>query len=568
MSLARHLGRLATLAAVPACVGAQQPAAAAGRELPRAHAPKPTSAAITEQDLMTRLYIFADDSMQGRATGTDGYRKGTDYIAAELGRLGLQPAGENGTYFQALPSRTIAAATRLAVGDAGLALWTDFVPLVGSGSPRAYEGAGVVFGGDLAAYAANATTPPPLTAAQVAGKVVAIRAAAGAPTSARALGALARGPLAGAAAIAVLLAEPLSAPALAQARRASMGGTTEGEVPYVLLVAPSAAPRLLGADPATLQAGATGPTLRGAIALERGGDGTARNVVAVYPGSDPRLKGQYVALGAHADHVGFSTRPVDHDSLKVFNARSWQLRGANNDPKPLTPDLRAQVSVNVDSLRRLRPARLDSISNGADDDGSGSMALLEIAEAFANGAPKPKRSVLFVWHVGEELGMLGSAYYSDHPTVPRDSIVAQINIDMIGRGGAADLANGGPGYVGVVGSRRLSRQLGDLVEEVSRSKGYNLKFDYGLDANGHPQNIYCRSDHRSYARYGIPIAFFFTGLHGDYHQVTDEPQYIDYANYTRLTSYIRDLTLAIAERPTGFTLDAPKPTDPNAPCRQ
>src|SRR5688500_3501270 len=137
---------------------------------------------------------------------------------------------------------------------------------------------------------------------------------------------------------------------------------------------------------------------------------------------------------------------------------------------------------------------------------------------------------------------------------------------MIGRGGAAVLTNGCHGYVGVVGSRRRSRQLGDLVEEISRSKGYNLKFDYGLDANGHAQNIYCRSDHRSYARYGIPIVFFFTGLHGDYHQVTDEPQYLNYPNYARLTNYIRDLTLAIAERPTGFALNGPKPTDPNAPC--
>ena len=566
MSLARHFGRLAALAVVPACVGAQPPVPAGG-ELPRTHAPKPTSAAIDEQDLMTRLYIFADDSMQGRGTGSEGYRKGTDYIAAELRRLGLQPAGTNGSYFQSLPSRSVGAASRLAVGDASFALWSDVVPLLGAAAPRAFDGAGVVFGGDLAAYAGQNATPP-LSAEQVRGKVVALRAAPGASTSSFAMRNLVTGPLAGAAAIAIVLPEPLAPNALAQARRASMGAGRSGDVPYVMLVAPSAGARLLGADPATLQAGASGPAVRGAIVVESGENDAARNVVAVFPGSDPALARQYVALGAHADHVGFNNRPVDHDSLRVFNARAWQLRGASNDPRPLTPELRAQVSINLDSIRQARPARPDSISNGADDDGSGSMALLEIAESFAQGREKPKRSVLFVWHAAEELGMVGSAYYTDNPTVPLDSIVAQVNIDMIGRGTASDLAAGGPGYVTVVGSRRLSNGLGDLVEQVSRDRKYELKLDYGMDADGHPENIYCRSDHRSYARYGIPIVFFFTGLHGDYHQVTDEPQYIAYPNYARLTNYIRDLTLAIADRPTRFTLNGPKPTDPNAPCRQ
>ena len=94
-------------------------------------------------------------------------------------------------------------------------------------------------------------------------------------------------------------------------------------------------------------------------------------------------------------------------------------------------------------MRALRPARRDSINNGADDDGSGSVTVLEVAEAFAKGKVKPKRSLLFVWHTGEEKGLLGSRYFTDHPTVPRDSIVAQINIDMVGRGAASDLARGG-----------------------------------------------------------------------------------------------------------------------------
>ena len=133
--------------------------------------------------------------------------------------------------------------------------------------------------------------------------------------------------------------------------------------------------------------------------------------------------------------------------------------------------------------------------------------------------------------------MLGSTYFTDHPTVPRDSIVAQLNIDMVGRGRATDatgedkngkLLFGGPGYLQLIGARRLSTELGDLVERTNTSGKLGFNFDYSLDANGHPQNIYCRSDHWAYARYGIPVVFFTTGGHADYHQVTDEPQYIDY----------------------------------------
>ena len=258
---------------------------------------------------------------------------------------------------------------------------------------------------------------------------------------------------------------------------------------------------------------------------------------------------------------------MDHDSLRAFNAAAWQLQGANNDASQLTIDQRQSIRVNVDSLRALRPARLDSINNAADDDGSGSMALLEIAEALSQGKEKPKRSVLFVWHAGEELGLLGARHFAQNPTVPRDSIIAQINIDMIGRGGAEDLVNGGPGYVGVVGSRRLSTQLGDLVESVNAAGGHGLKFDYGLDANGHPQNIYCRSDHAEYAKFGIPVAFFFTGLHGDYHQVTDEPQYINYPNYTRITRYLQDLVLNVAALPDRPVVDGVV-MGPDVACRQ
>ncbi|HEX5831764.1 MAG TPA: M28 family peptidase, partial [Gemmatimonadaceae bacterium] len=187
---------------------------------------------------------------------------------------------------------------------------------------------------------------------------------------------------------------------------------------------------------------------------------------------------------------------------------------------------------------------------------------------LASGPRQPKRSVLFVWHAGEERGLLGSRYFGEHTTVPRDSIVAQVNIDMIGRGATStDTKGGGPGYVAVIGAGRLSTQLGRTVEEVNRASRAPLAFDFALDADGHPENLYCRSDHYNYARWGIPVVFFFTGLHGDYHQVTDEPQYINYPNYARVTRYVRDLTLRLAADGQRLAVDGEK-LDPNGGCRQ
>ena len=148
-----------------------------------------------------------------------------------------------------------------------------------------------------------------------------------------------------------------------------------------------------------------------------------------------------------------------------------------------------RIKTILDSLRKLRPARVDSIVNGADDDGSGSMGLLEIAEAVMKGGPRPKRSLLFVWHTGEESGLQGSRWFTDHPTVPRDSIVAQINIDMIARGGPNDEKLGWPGYIQAIGTRRLSTELGDLAESVNNEGKHGLVFDYTYDADGHPGQL-------------------------------------------------------------------------------
>jgi Zn-dependent M28 family amino/carboxypeptidase len=215
----------------------------------------------------------------------------------------------------------------------------------------------------------------------------------------------------------------------------------------------------------------------------------------------------------------------------------------------------------------------DSICNGADDDGSGTVAILEIAEAMSRSATRPKRSILFVSHTGEEAGLLGSKWFSDHATVPIDSIVAEIDQDMTGRGTPNDFPRGGTGagsatYLEVIGAKRLSKEFGDSLEAANSREPVPFVFDYTYDAPGHPLQYYCRADHYSYARYGIPSVAMSRGEHLDYHQVTDEPQYISYPYLARVTKMVYSGATVIANMPNRPKLDAPKQTNPNAQCRQ
>jgi hypothetical protein len=292
----------------------------------------------------------------------------------------------------------------------------------------------------------------------------------------------------------------------------------------------------------------------------------AYNVIAVLPGRDSVLRHQYVAIGSHTDHVYFPKPPLMHDSIRIWDE---VVRGADGSPwyHEATSTDSARIQAMIVEARKTEPARRDSIWNGADDDASGTVVALEIAEWLAGSKVRPKRSVLFVWHTGEEWGLLGSRWFTDHPTVPLDSIVADLNMDMVGRGGAGDRVGGGPRYLQLVGSRRLSTELGDLVERVNVAGGHNMQFDYTYDADGQDERIYCRSDHANYARFGIPIVFFHSGLHLDYHKITDEPQYIDYTHLRRVALLVKDVAVTVADLDHRPVVDKPKP-DPLAECKQ
>jgi hypothetical protein len=566
-------GRTAPEPATPE-IGAPLTSEAEG---PLKHRPAPTSPEIKAGDLMTRLYIFADDSMLGREAGTEGNVRGTNYLAAEAQRIGLLPAGENGTYFQTVPliHRAPDSSSTLTVDGTRLELSKDFLPLplfpsfLPYGSRLQSENPPTFFVGRLG----DSATASML--GQAAGKLVVFGPALG-PDGKPIPSLFGKGPppsVPGAAGVAFVTLDlvPKEQLEFLAAPQAVVTTTVEETrtTPLGMLISSAVAEQLFGAPVATLKPGTTGKPLRGhAKFTATPSAAPARNVIAVLPGSDPRLKGQYVAMGAHNDHLGVqpAAQAVDHDSLRLFNAVS-RPEGQNKPPKELTSEQSAAVRRELDSLRQVRPARADSIFNGADDDGSGSVTALEVAEAFARSPQRPKRSMLFVWHTAEEKGLYGSMWFTDHPTVPRDSIVAQLNMDMVGRGRKSDTERGGPNALGLVGSRRLSTELGDLIERVNRGRQPPFEIDYTYDADGHPDNVYCRSDHYMYARYGIPIAFFSSGIHRDYHMVTDEPQYIDYSRMSRIAAFIRDVALGVADLDHRPVVDKPK-LDPKAPCQQ
>ena len=231
-----------------------------------------------------------------------------------------------------------------------------------------------------------------------------------------------------------------------------------------------------------------------------------QNVVATIEGSDPDLKSTYVAIGAHYDHVGYADTELTSENKR--------------------PGAPGRITAGAEA---------DRVWNGADDDGSGTVALMALARAFAQG-PRPKRSLLFVWHAGEERGLYGSRYFADYPTVPLDQVVAQLNIDMIGRNRDDKASEANTVYL--VGSDRISSELHEVNIRANQSLEHPLTLDYEMNDSGDPEQIYFRSDHYSYAAKGIPIIFFTTGLHSDYHANTDDVSKIEFSKLGRVTELV------------------------------
>ena len=521
---------------------------------------------------MTREYIIADDSMEGRDTGRRGGVRSATYIAAELKRLGLEPAGDNGTYLQAIPwiVRAPDSASALRVNGEMLRWATDFllVPRIGFALALGGQPFGGSFTGENVPtiYGGRIGDSTMIAPDQVAGKVVVFGAPAQRPT----FGVWQRDDLrryANARAIAVATLD-LGAPNAYKVSRETYWDTTNtGAVGplTVMSITNAVAAKIFGAPLDSISRGKEGAPLSGtARFIDRPAPYPSYNVVGIVRGSDRELRNTYIAVGAHHDHIGMLT-PVDHDSLRAFNTVVRQRGADDPPPRAVTDSQWKLINALVDSLHKANGRRIDSIANGADDDGSGVVLALEVAEAFAQARTKPSRSILFVFHTAEEKGLFGSLYYADHPTVPRDSIVTQINMDQMARGEAEDAPPGGENALVVIGLKRRSNELGDIAERVNQK--YGFKFDYNFDRNGDPTNAYCRSDHYMYARYGIPVAFFVAAAwYIDYHMVSDEPQYVAYDRMTKIGNYVKDVVGEVANMKVRPALTGPKP-DPHGICR-
>lgn len=497
---------------------------------------------ITAAQLKDYLYFVASDEMEGRNTPSRGLDLTAKFIALNLSRWGFKPVGDDGSFFQKIPLQSrqvVPDQSRASFNGQKLAIGTDFIARPNAGSA---EGSLVFVGHGLMIKSKNID---PYQGIDVKDKIMVIvegfpkgvamndfRGKAGVDYDrpenyARAHGA--RGIIVIPSASTLSFWDQRYQQSLNASRPAPPSNRSTG-LPTIVLSEKTAQALLQGEkiDYDTLKKQVGEGTIGESFALPANKkiDFTVgvkvdsvmtQNVVAVYEGNDPTLKAEYVAVGAHYDHVGIGN--ADKNGDKIFN--------------------------------------------GADDDGSGTVAVLAIAEALAKG-PKPKRSILLVWHTGEEKGLWGSEWVTDHPVVPLNQIITQLNIDMIGRSkkaGDTDPRNAnlsGPDEIYVIGSKMMSTELGELSEKVNQSY-LKLRFNYKYDDPNDPERFFFRSDHYNYARKGIPIIFYFDGVHEDYHRQSDHPDKIDYEKMEKVTRTIFAKMWKLANQPQRPKVDKQLP---------
>lgn len=473
-------------------------------------APVEAAATITPADFLHRVEVLAHDSMRGRDTPSPELDRAAAWIADEFRSFGLKPGGDDGTFMQdyaILRLGTDFDQSRLEASSGEVLRYGPDVFVSRFGSRGRIEATG-----PLVVIAGSEDPAAALEGVDLSGAHVAVVPAAGVMglRDEAVLNLVRSGVLGGAHSL--LLADDSPDDAWAERSRESRArtGSALGEVPEggtaFLQIRDRALDELLaslGLAVADLRSEAGGPvtvrevpdmelTLHQEVRVES--EQTAPNVVAVLEGSDPDLRDEYVVFSAHMDHVG---------------VRSVGEGG-------------------------------DSIWNGADDNASGTALVVEVAEAMAALSTAPRRSMIFLTVSGEEKGLWGSRYYADHPTVPVDHLVANINSDMVGRNW--------PDTIVAIGKEHSD--LGETLERVNRAHP-ELNMN-AIDDRWPEENFYRRSDHFNFARKGVPVLFFFNGTHEDYHQPSDEAHEIREDKASRISQLVFWLGLEIAnadERP-------------------
>jgi hypothetical protein len=487
--------------------------------------------AITADQLRDYLYFVASDAMGGRDTPSAGLDITAEFLKLNLSRWGFKPAGDNGSFFQKieLTVETVEAANNLLQVDGkDFAMNSDFFRMSGNGSANAL----MVYAGN--GWVVKSKNIDPYKGVDIRGKIVVLsgsgfpnpntltqqpngvsddqlKGTKGVDWSDPVTYATANG-----AAGILLIGSPEIQGMWGQVRRFFSRGNM-----YVTKLREPASPAraklpiaLVSSNIAsTIFAGTPGKDTPAPFTIDKTVSITTmatpstkwtQNVVALWEGSDAKLKSEMVAIGAHYDHVGTNPNAAGEDKI-------W---------------------------------------NGADDDGSGTVAVLSIAEALAKAKQRPKRSILLVWHAGEEKGLWGAEYFNKFPTIDIKNVISQLNIDMIGRSldptkvikcdPPGKLCNENltkANEIYVIGSEMMSSTLGSIVKGTNTAyikMDYNYKYD---DPNDKEQ-FFFRSDHFHYAVNGIPITFWFDGVHEDYHQASDSPDKIDYQKMEKVARTI------------------------------
>ncbi|MBK6487655.1 MAG: M28 family peptidase [Gemmatimonadetes bacterium] len=463
----------------------------------------PSLDAIREDDLRRDLFALAGDAMRGREGGTLDELRASGWLAEQLRAIGLEPAGEDGTYYQWWHIRRIrqSDASVVRLGGEVLPLWREVVvaqavdasldlPVVYVGRATDAELNGVELTGKAVAAL---IVPPP----NPPGRNVSLSAwrYTGAAVRAQSARFMSRG-----AAAVVLVADSVVDGALDFFGSVSARGTYGLDSAGAVTRPRQAAPVLLVRQRLASKLQAPGARLQATLTSESFTYPSV-NIVAKIAGRDPRLTNEYVLFSGHQDHDGVRF-PVDGDSI-------W---------------------------------------NGADDNATVSVAMLAAARAWKR-QPNP-RSALFVWHGAEERGLLGSRYFVRNPLVPRSQIVAVLNGDMIGRNH--------PDSASLLGVQPPHRNSSDLVALALRANDLTGRFalDSLWDRPTHPEGWYFRSDHLPYARAGIPAVMYSTNLHPDYHTPRDGPERIDIAKLRRMTQWMYATGWLVGVTPARPRLDA------------
>jgi hypothetical protein len=470
---------------------------------------------ITKDNAYKHLSVLASDEYEGRETGTPGGWKAADYIRAHFKTIGLK-GPVKGEYFQPVDMVRYGLSQILTIDGQPAEALKDFYIM-----PQTVSTKGFMFNTPTVLFAGYGLIKDgynDFEGQNVAGKVVMVlRAAApGASTPATATTASTRA--AGAAlntklkylsdnkAAAVLVIDPavdnmsdnlkayLQTEQLVMKSRDNAARQNTPQAMPVITIGTSTANKILAQTGSNLDALTKKITESGKpatqeikIAVSVSASKTekkvrAENVLGFLEGSDPKLKSEVLVITGHYDHIG------------------------------ITPDAKGD----------------DKINNGADDDGSGTTGVLMVAEAFAKAKKAgkgPKRSILFMTVTGEEKGLLGSEWYSENPVFPLEKTITNLNIDMIGRGDKDHESDNN--FVYIIGSDMLSSDL-DRIGKKANKDYVNIKLDEKYNNRTDPNRFYYRSDHYNFAKHGIPVIFYFNGVHEDYHQPSDEVSKIDF----------------------------------------